>query len=80
MIRALFLWLVLLAAGVVGSAAAQVSPGPLARAHQGLEGALKCTKCHGGGGADAMPARCLTCHRDVGWLAERNRGDRKSVV
>ncbi len=74
MIRALFLWLVLLAAGVVGSAAAQVSPGPLARAHQGLEGALKCTKCHGGGGADAMPARCLTCHRDVGWLAERNRG------
>ena len=74
MIRHLALWVVLLAGGAVGAAAAQVSPGPLARAHQDLEGTLKCTQCHGGGAADAMPARCLACHKDVSWLAERNRG------
>jgi len=52
--------------------AAQVSPGPLARAHQALEGPLKCTRCHGG--RDGMQAKCLSCHRDIGWLAERGRG------
>jgi len=53
--------------------AAQVSPGPLARAHAELEGTLKCTRCHGGG-KDAMQGRCLNCHKDIAWLAERGRG------
>jgi hypothetical protein len=53
--------------------AAQVSPGPLARVHRELEGTLKCTRCHGGG-KEAMQSRCVSCHRDVGWLAERGRG------
>ena len=74
MIRALALALFLFVGGAAGIATAQVSPGPLARAHADLEGTLKCTKCHGGGGADAMPARCLACHRDVAWLVERGRG------
>lgn len=52
---------------------AQVSPGPLAKAHRQLEGTLKCTQCHGPG-KDAMPARCAACHKDVGWLAARSRG------
>ena len=51
----------------------QVSPGPLAKPHAELEGTLKCTKCHGGGNA-GMKERCLSCHKDIGWLAERNRG------
>lgn len=51
----------------------QVSPGPLTRTHRDLEGALKCTQCHGAG-KDAMTARCAACHRDVGWLVARNRG------
>ena len=52
--------------------AAQVSPGPLARAHRELEGPLRCTRCHGG--RDGMQAKCLSCHRDIAWLAERGRG------
>ncbi len=52
---------------------AQVSPGPLARAHHDLEGALKCTKCHGGG-KDGMTPRCQNCHKDINWLQEQNRG------
>jgi hypothetical protein len=51
----------------------QISPGPLARAHQDLEGALKCTKCHAGR-KDAMPANCLSCHKDIDWLVRQNRG------
>jgi hypothetical protein len=72
------LGLVILMALGVGSATAgrlgaQVSPGPLARAHHDLEGTLKCTKCHGGG-KDGMSARCESCHRDIRWLIEQKRG------
>ncbi len=52
---------------------AQVSPGPLAKAHQSLEGALNCTKCHAGGGV-TMESRCIACHGDIGWLQARSRG------
>lgn len=47
-----------------GSSLAQFSPGPLSRAHQELEGALSCTKCHELG-VDKGPsdARCLECHK-----------------
>ena len=46
------------------SAAAQVSPGPLAKAHAELEGALNCTKCHGGR-KESVGQRCLECHREI---------------
>jgi hypothetical protein len=59
--------------GRAGRLEGQVSPGPLARAHAELEGTLKCTKCHGGG-KDAMPGKCLACHKDIGWLQDRDRG------
>jgi hypothetical protein len=68
---------VALAAALVccgGSLAAQIEPGPLARAHHGLEGALQCVKCHGGGGRDQMTVRCLQCHREIAWLDEQKRG------
>lgn len=52
---------------------AQISPGPLATAHASLDGATTCTRCHGTRRGD-LPAQCLTCHRDIGWLAERQRG------
>lgn len=54
-------------------ARAQISPGPLARAHQSLEGATQCTKCHGTA-AEAMPQLCLGCHKEVGWLIGQRRG------
>jgi len=51
----------------------QISPGPLARAHRELEGALRCTSCHAGG-QDAMPAQCESCHKDIAWLTAHGRG------
>jgi hypothetical protein len=52
---------------------AQISPGPLARPHAALEGPTRCTQCHGGR-REPMSAQCGDCHRDVAWLAARNRG------
>jgi hypothetical protein len=57
---------------------AQISPGPLARPHEPLEGALQCMKCHAGGrggsGKEQMTALCLDCHKGIAWLRERERG------
>ena len=55
------------------SADAQISPGPLSSAHASLDGPLNCVKCHAGGKA-TMTSRCLSCHREISWLAEHNRG------
>ncbi|MBI5710788.1 MAG: hypothetical protein HZC42_10860 [Candidatus Eisenbacteria bacterium] len=55
-----------------GGARAQVSPGPLAGAHQKLDGSLQCFKCHRAG--STMRERCLACHTEIAWLAERGRG------
>ncbi|MFY9562307.1 MAG: hypothetical protein WAQ52_18910 [Terriglobales bacterium] len=41
---------ILVLALVSTAAAAQISPGPLAPAHQDLEGATRCTTCHKLGG------------------------------
>ncbi|HEX4600648.1 MAG TPA: hypothetical protein VH116_04575 [Gemmatimonadales bacterium] len=62
-----------------GSAAAQISPGPLAQPHQQLEGTLQCVKCHGGGRKEQMTARCLECHKEIAWLVARSRGYHASV-
>jgi mono/diheme cytochrome c family protein len=60
-------------------ASAQISPGPLARAHQELEGPRNCLSCHAGG-RSALSANCLACHKDVGWLIERKRGLHATVT
>ena len=52
----------------------QISPGPLAKPHAALEGALRCRECHGAGDAKAMDRLCAGCHKDVGWLTQRRRG------
>ena len=57
-----------------GPVAAQISPGPLAKPHQQLEGTLQCVACHGGGRKEHMTARCLDCHKEIGWLVQRGRG------
>lgn len=59
---------------------AQISPGPLAKPHQQLEGALQCAKCHGGGRKEQMTALCLDCHKEIGWLVERKRGFHAGVA
>lgn len=65
--------LLILVAGTASTATAQISPGPLAKPHAALEGAVNCIKCHGPR-RESMNTQCLSCHREVAWLTERNRG------
>lgn len=58
---------------MTGTLGAQISPGPLAKAHAQLEGPLNCARCHGPRRA-AMTASCLSCHKEIAWLVARNRG------
>ncbi|HKW14077.1 MAG TPA: cytochrome c3 family protein [Candidatus Krumholzibacteria bacterium] len=57
----------------VSTATAQVSPGPLARAHASLEGNLKCQQCHGASKAE-MDRKCLACHGEIAWEVSNTRG------
>src|SRR5664279_4372135 len=41
----------------------QISPGPLSRAHQSLNGATNCTSCHKFGGAASL--KCVDCHAEI---------------
>jgi hypothetical protein len=50
----------------MGTAEAQLfSPGPLHRAHAGVEGDDKCTDCHSRG-KQIDQSKCLVCHDDLG--------------
>jgi len=52
---------------------AQISPGPLARAHQNLDGSTNCIKCHEVN--TKSPAfRCVECHREIADELQRNKG------
>lgn len=62
-------------------AGAQVSPGPLARAHAELEGNRACFQCHPpAGGHERMDDRCLTCHGEIAAMREARRGFHAKVV
>ncbi len=63
----------LLALVVPARAAAQISPGPLARAHAALEGATNCAQCHGLH-REPMNQLCLDCHKEIRWLMDAGRG------
>src|SRR4051794_29653457 len=52
---------------------AQISPGPLSRAHQTLSGGTNCTKCHEVS-TRAPSFRCLECHREIAAELHENRG------
>ena len=60
-------------------AGAQISPGPLARAHHDLEGPSNCDRCHGLH-REPMTQMCLACHREIGWLIDQKRGYHARVV
>lgn len=45
-------------------AAAQISPGPLSRGHEALEGVNNCTSCHERG-SEIAPSKCLSCHMEI---------------
>ncbi len=68
---------VLLALGVgVSTAHAQMSPGPLARAHATLDSPTQCFRCHAQGdkSASAMDQRCLACHDEIAGMKAARRG------
>ena len=67
----------LIAAAMLGlglAARADVfSPGPLARAHENLEGLKNCTKCHVAG-SKLSPDNCLACHTEIKERVDAKRG------
>jgi hypothetical protein len=58
--------------GCAAGARAQISPGPLSRVHQALEGARNCRSCHGARGVEAR--LCLTCHTALGQRIASGKG------
>ncbi len=52
---------------------AQISPGPLAKAHQSLNGAANCTQCHMVSTRSAS-FRCAECHREIAAELDSHRG------
>ncbi|HMC73628.1 MAG TPA: hypothetical protein VKG87_04950, partial [Terriglobales bacterium] len=58
--------------GSILSAQAQISPGPLSRAHQTLEGSTHCASCHKFGGQAAL--KCLECHTEIAARLNAHRG------
>ena len=56
-------------------APAQISPGPLSRAHQQLEGVAKCASCHDfGPGTGNRNFKCLECHVEIQHRLEAHAG------
>jgi len=71
--QALTLWLAMVAGLLVGVASGQISPGPLSRAHQSLNGATNCTTCHKIA-AGAAQFKCLDCHTEIATRLATNQG------
>lgn len=61
------------------SVTAQISPGPLSRAHQSLSGPLQCTSCHKLAAGSGI-FRCSECHTDIAHRLSLRRGYHAAVV
>ncbi len=72
--RALFVALLAALLGGAVPARAQLSPGPLASAHEAFDNPTRCFQCHPRGGQGSMDERCLACHKEVDWMKTRGRG------
>jgi hypothetical protein len=59
--------------GLCTVASAQISPGPLSRAHQQWEGVTKCSNCHDLGAGDRR-FKCLECHTEIQRRVQANQG------
>ena len=60
-------------------ALAQISPGPLSRAHQSLNGPLHCGSCHKLGTGENQ-FKCLDCHTGIADRLARRRGFHAAVM
>ncbi len=63
----------LLMVGIGGTCIGQISPGPLARAHQELEGVTQCTMCHNFGFGQ-RDFKCLDCHTEIQARLDAGKG------
>jgi hypothetical protein len=52
---------------------AQISPGPLSKAHQSLSGTTGCASCHQFG-ASTPTFKCLDCHKEIARLIADRKG------
>ncbi len=59
-------------AGLSTRASAQISPGPLSRPHQSLNGSTNCASCHKFGGQAAL--KCLECHTEIATRLSSRKG------
>lgn len=66
-------WRAVFAFCCVAAAHGQISPGPLARAHQSLSGDKNCIKCHEVS-AKTASFKCLECHKEIAGELAQNRG------
>src|SRR6202158_4920641 len=69
----LFAILSILAGFNVRSVRAQISPGPLSKAHQSLSGPTNCTKCHDLARGPSQ-LKCLECHTEIRERVAQRRG------
>ncbi len=58
---------------LAAAANAQISPGPLARAHQSLGGSANCIKCHEVS-TKSLSFRCLECHKEIASEIQQKKG------
>lgn len=71
--KTLLVWGLLIFLSISTKAAAQISPGPLSRAHESLSGATNCTSCHEL--SQGSPTfRCLDCHHEIGSRIAARKG------
>lgn len=70
----LLLGAVIFCAGFIAvpTASAQISPGPLSRPHQSLNGSTNCASCHKFGGQAAL--KCLDCHTEIANRLSAHKG------
>ncbi|HEX6879219.1 MAG TPA: hypothetical protein VF135_02555 [Terriglobales bacterium] len=63
----------------VATLQAQISPGPLSKAHKKWDGPAGCVSCHQVGAGSAQ-FRCLECHKDIASRLSGRRGYHASIL
>jgi hypothetical protein len=61
------------------AARAQISPGPLSKAHQELNGSSSCIKCHAVS-PSSPNFRCVECHQDINVRLQQKRGYHQFLI
>jgi hypothetical protein len=65
--------LLFLFSGTIPPASAQISPGPLSKAHSSLSGTTQCNSCHQFG-TSTPTFKCTGCHKEIAEALANNHG------